>query len=284
MDIFGESMAEMTWYEVAAAAAAGAVLLWPIGVIEQHGPHLPTGTDVYIPTDRARRVKAALAERGVDALVVPPYYWGVNVVSGSFPASYSIRPSLMREVLADLFVGMSNDGFGHIFCFSGHGDALHNRTLYEGIRAGSQRASADISFVVDAALAQRLELRVDDPLLTVHGDLAPELPATAPRVRTTPEGHPFVDVHAGRWETSMMMSSYPELVREDARRDLRPTDHGPEELAVWRRGYDDARRITPHGYFGDPAGATADEGVRTRAASAGAAADAICRRLDAQLT
>ncbi|MEU1950551.1 creatininase family protein [Nocardia rhamnosiphila] len=282
MDIFSGSMAEMTWYEIDAAAAAGAVLLWPIGVIEQHGPHLPAGTDVYVPTDRAQKVRAALAERGVDALVVPPYYWGVNVVSGSFPGSYSIRPGLMREVLADLFVSMAGDGFGHIFCFSGHGDALHNRTIYEAVETGTQRAPADISFVVDAALARRLELSPDDPLLTVHEDPAVAPPVTAPPVRCGPDGRAFADVHAGRWETAMMMESCPDLVREDVRKDLRPTDYGAGELAVWRRGYDDARRTTPLGYFGDPAGATASEGRDTQAATAEAAAAAICRRVAAR--
>ena len=46
--IFHETMADMTWLEVERAARNGAVVLWGLGVIEEHGPHLPLGTDVCI--------------------------------------------------------------------------------------------------------------------------------------------------------------------------------------------------------------------------------------------
>jgi len=114
LDVFSETIAEMTWFEVEAAAKRGAVLLWAFGVIEQHGPHLPTGTDVYLPAARLRRIRRVLKERQVEALIVPPYYWGVNVVSGSFPASYRVRPELMRELMADVLCSFEQDGFRHV--------------------------------------------------------------------------------------------------------------------------------------------------------------------------
>lgn len=264
--VFAGTLAELTWHEVERAARSGAVLLWAFGVIEQHGPHLPTGTDVYLPGARLRAVRALLAERGVEALIMPPYYWGVNVVSGAFPASYGVRPELMREVMADLLAGMARDGFRHVFCFSGHGDALHNRTVHDGIRAARERADVDASFVTEPALARRIGLDLDDPCLTLCG---PDEPP--------PDGPP--DVHAGHWETSLMMHTHPGLVREETRARLAPTGLGPRELAVWRRGHEHARRVTPDGYFGDPAAADAAEGRRLHADAAGHAADAIALRL-----
>ncbi|MFI0481435.1 creatininase family protein [Actinomadura sp. 9N215] len=265
-DVFAGTLAELTWYEVDRAAKSGAVLLWAFGVIEQHGPHLPTGTDVYVPVARLRAVQALLAERGVQALIMPPYYWGVNVVSGSFPASYSVRPELMREVMVDLLGGMARDGFRHVFCFSGHGDALHNRTIHEGVRAARERTPADASFVTEPALARRIGLALDDPCLTLYGPDEPPPPGPA-------------DVHAGRWETSLMIHSCPELVREDVRARLEPSGLGADDLATWRQGFDAARRVTPDGYFGDPAAAGADEGRRLHALAAERAADAIALRL-----
>ncbi|GGQ35864.1 creatinine amidohydrolase [Actinomadura coerulea] len=265
-DVLAGTLAELTWHEVETAARSGAVLLWAFGVIEQHGPHLPTGTDVYLPMARLHAVRALLAERGVQALIVPPYYWGVNVVSGAFPASYGVRPELMREVMVDLLAGMARDGFGHVFCFSGHGDALHNRTVHDGVKAACERTAADASFVTEPALARRIGLDPDDPYLTLYG------PDEGP-----PEGP--VDVHAGRWETSLMMHTHPRLVREEVRALLEPSGLGPDELAVWRRGHEHARRVTPDGYLGDPAAASAGEGHRTQTAAAEQAADAIARRV-----
>ena len=287
VDVFADTIAEMTWFEVEQAAKDGAVLLWAFGVIEQHGPHLPAGTDVYIPQARLRDVKRLLVDRGIQALIVPPYYWGVNVVSGAFPASYGVRPELMKELMADVFGNFESDGFRQVFCFSSHGDALHNRTIHEGIRLGSARTGLDIRFVIGVALARRLGVALDDPNLALVENEAPEavsftqVTGSSPSEPMVPVDAPsqYADVHAGRWETSMMLCNYPTLVRDDVRATLKSTDYGPDDLAEWRQGYEHARRKTPLGYFGDPAAASRDEGVRSCAAAARVAADAIERYL-----
>ena len=284
-DIFAGTIAEMTWLEVDRAAKDHAILLWALGVIEQHGPHLPTGTDVYLPQALLRELRHVLAGRGVAALIVPPYYWGVNVVSGAFPASYRVRPELMKELMADVFGSLKTDGFDHVFCFSGHGDALHNRTIHDGVRLGVQRSGIDISFVADAALLTRLGLALDDPQVTLQSSGGNGLfgalgsSPSAPNRDGSDAPPRYIDLHAGQWETSMMMCSCPTLVREDVRRTLRPTDHGPEDLAEWRRGHDHARQKTPLGYFGDPAAASLEEGRGSLRSAAERAADAIESRL-----
>lgn len=265
-DIFAGTIAEMTWPEVEKAAQEGAVLLWALGVIEQHGPHLPTGTDVYVPQARLREVQRLLAAKGMRALIVPPYYWGVNHVSGSFPASYSVRPEVMVEVMSDVFSSIAKEKFRHVFCISGHGDALHNQAIYDGVKAGAARAGIDVSFVVSEALAKRMGLAADDRLLTLYPG---------------PGGPPpkFMDVHAGSGETSAMMHSYTGLVRDDVRQTLKSTDFEMPDLLEWRKGLDDARRKTPLGYLGDPAAATAEAGARSLAQAAQAMADVIERRV-----
>src|SRR5690348_287067 len=100
--IFQDTIAEMTYPEVEAAIGRGAIALWSMGVIEQHGPHLPTATDVYIPSARLRAVKRLLAEEGVESIIIPPFYWGVNFVSASFPASIKVRAEVMIELVADV--------------------------------------------------------------------------------------------------------------------------------------------------------------------------------------
>ena len=63
--IFKDTIADMTYPEVEEAVRDGAVALWALGVIEQHGPHLPLATDVYVPMARLRRARQVLAERGI---------------------------------------------------------------------------------------------------------------------------------------------------------------------------------------------------------------------------
>jgi creatinine amidohydrolase len=267
-DVFAGTIAELTWQQVRQAAQSGAIVLWAFGVIEQHGPHLPCGTDVYLPMALIRSVRAELGELGVDAVIMPPYYWGVNVVSSSFPGSYSVRPAVMQNLVADLAAGLAHDGFTHVFCFSGHGDALHNQTVYRAAELATQIAKIDVSFVADPNLVERVGLHVRDRQLTVYETIEDGGPP-----------HRYVDVHAGGWETSQMMSVCPHLVDDQVRAALSPTEYGPEDLALWRRGHFEARCLTPDGYLGDPASATAERGARDLDRHARSAAVAIADRV-----
>lgn len=74
--IFEDTIADMTYREVEAAVERHAPIIVPIGVIEQHGPHLPLGTDAYGACMIARLVRRRLAERAMEILIVPPFYGG----------------------------------------------------------------------------------------------------------------------------------------------------------------------------------------------------------------
>jgi len=61
----------MTSPEVGGCIAAGVPLVLPVGAIEQHGPHLPLGTDGFIPYELAKRVAT-----GRRVIVAPPMFYG----------------------------------------------------------------------------------------------------------------------------------------------------------------------------------------------------------------
>ncbi len=259
--IFRDTMADMTYPEVADAAANGAVALWGLGVIEQHGPHLPLATDVYLPAAILGAVKLRLGERGVPSVVVPPFYWGVNHVTGSFPATFCVRPEVMAELLVDVFASLKKDGFRAAFCLSGHGDVLHNRTILDAVRRGRQDGT-EACMLADAALARRMGATPDDPAVAVFaGEGAP--PAE------------FLDIHAGEDETSRMRASFPDLVRWDTARALPPTNLRLADLEEWRKGGAHALRTTPDGYFGNPAVADVEQGRQALDRMAAAIADAV---------
>ena len=262
---FADTMAEMTWQEADAAAKAGASVLWAFGVIEQHGPHLPLGTDVYIPSAALKRTKALLAERGHQALILPAYYWGINQVSGAFPGSVEVQPATMIALMTDVLGSLKKQGFARVFCTSGHGDALHNKTIYDGVMAGRAASGVDAAVLLNAPLVKRLGL--DPANSAVLGFDVPE------------SGAKFIDVHAGDPETSTMLHVHPDLVRREVLPSLKSTDYGPADLAEWRKGQEAARAKTPLGYFGDPASAEAAKGAARLEAQAKAMADTILARV-----
>ncbi|MBT2450149.1 creatininase family protein [Streptomyces sp. ISL-43] len=94
--VFAGTMADLTYPQVEAAAAAGTCVLLPTGVIEQHGPHLPLGTDAYGAYQLCRMVKDELDRHQVPALIAPPVFWGINQVSGAFagrPVPVALLPA-----------------------------------------------------------------------------------------------------------------------------------------------------------------------------------------------
>ena len=267
--IFRETMADMTFPELAQAAAGRAVVLWGLGVIEQHGPHLPLATDVYMPQELLRRVRKLLAARGVNSVIMPPFYWGVNQVSGLFPGSFVVRPEIMIELMVDLIKSLKKDSFAKLFCVSGHGDALHNRTVHAGIKRGADESGVKAWFVGAPSFFKRIGLEAGDPcLLPTSGEV--ERPGK------------YFDVHAGRFETSSMWASYPQLVKDELLPSLKSTDFELADIAEWRKGGEHALRKTPAGYLGDPAASDPGFGEQLMAAHAELVAAAIADKLGSE--
>jgi creatinine amidohydrolase len=255
-------MADMTYVELEEATRSGAVALWALGAIEEHGPHLPLATDVYVPAAQLLQIRQRLAEKKVKSVIVPAYYWGVNRVTGSFPGSIDIRPEVMTELMTDVFRSLSKAGFRQVFCITGHNDAAHSRAIIEAVRRANRTPDIQVHYVVPKPLGARIGLTSGDAgfiLVDVPGEVAP--------------AHP--DLHAGEAETSMLLSIAPSVVRKDVIPSLKATDLTPKDVATWRKGYEDARRVTPRGYLGDPARADAASGSVRIERQAAAFADAI---------
>lgn len=75
-----------------------------------------------------------LAEMNRESVIAPPYYWGVNHCTGSFPGTFSLRPETFSQVLFEIFENMSRFPFRDIFCFNYHGDAAHVQALIDAIK------------------------------------------------------------------------------------------------------------------------------------------------------
>lgn len=91
-------LADLSWPEVAARAAAGAVLVVPVGSSEQHGPHLPISTD----TDIALGLCERLAGLRGEVLIAPPLAYGSSGEHAAFAGTLSIGQSATELVLVEL--------------------------------------------------------------------------------------------------------------------------------------------------------------------------------------
>jgi len=112
--VAGGRLAALAWPE-AASVAAGAILAVPVGSTEQHGPHLPLGTDSDVATALAERLAAARA----DVLVAPVLPYGSAGEHAAFPGTLSIGAAALELVVVELV--RSASAFAGVVLVSGHG-------------------------------------------------------------------------------------------------------------------------------------------------------------------
>ncbi len=213
--VFKGTVADMTWPEVKAAAAADALVLVPVGVIEEHGPHLSLGTDTYLAYRASTLLQQALAARGVRAVVAPPVYWGVMQLqeTGAYPGSFTVRPETMHALLYDVLSDLKRWGFRKVFVLNLHGDRIHRGVVNR----------------ITALARDSLGFAVFDP--------APGARKRPPMYQYRRPQHYEPDYHAGAGETAFMLRYFPEEVNPKLARTLKP-ENG----------------FHPLGYAGDPAG------------------------------
>lgn len=251
LNIFEETMAHMTYLQIEAAAREGMIILFPIGVIEEHGPHLPLAVDVYGAYLQSRAVKSELEKRGIRSLIAPPFYWGINTATGAFSGSFTCREETVVAVLTDTMGNLKKWGFEQVFFLNHHMDGGHVHALDKAIRKGRQEIGIQAYWVVDQFMARRLGFKGDEPHLLLHKPLMD--PGTS---------SPYLNIHAEAYETGLMLHYLSDLVNLEVLRTLKPTNLTFDDLLVWRKGGAEARELTPQGYFGDPATANPEKGRR----------------------
>lgn len=100
----------------AAVAAAQRTCIIPIGVLEKHGEHLPTGTDAINALAVAER--AAAVE---PVIVFPLYYFGQIHEAKQWPGAVALRSEVLFAVLENVCEEIARNGMNKIVLLNGHG-------------------------------------------------------------------------------------------------------------------------------------------------------------------
>lgn len=236
--IFEDTLAELTYPQLEAAARRGVPVLLPTGVVEEHGPHLPLSTDVIGSQLLCRLARRRVLEQGGEALVAPPYYWGINHVTGAFPGSFRTRPEIAAGLLEDIFETLVTGGFEQVLVVNHHGDRAHNQMIADVIAGQHERGRTGVRWLDHGGTARRLGFTGEEPQWAIYDP--PE------------EWRSRLSAHGGRTETALVARYAPQLVDWDVIDELPEHQLSPEQLAEWRKGDEHAKAITPHGYFGRP--------------------------------
>jgi creatinine amidohydrolase len=229
--------ASLTSDDLAALAGEHCVAVLPVGAIEQHGSHLPLGTDMMIADGLVVRACDQL-EAELTAIILPTQAIGESTEHGNFPGTLSHEAETLLAAWTEIGVALVRSGIHKLVIVNAH---------------GGQPQIVDL-------VAQRLRAR--HAMLVVRANyLNWPLPDGLMDADEISHGH-----HGGQAETSIMLALHPETVKMDKAQDFassarelaakhRRFGHGGSLGFAWQ-----AQDLNPAGVVGNAADATAELG------------------------
>jgi creatinine amidohydrolase len=223
---------EMTRPEIEQAIAAGAdTVIVTLGSTEQHGLHLPMGTDTMWGEALGARVARGLG----NALLAPGLPIGCSEHHMDFAGSMTLSHETFIQVVADLCRSLAHHGFVHVVLIPSHG--------------GNFAPLAKAVAVIRPDLPQVNVIAFTD-LMELMGEVFRVCKAKG----VSPEE---AGAHSGEFETSVMLSVHPELVAMDKAEPGYVGDQLGIARVVFEKGF---RAVTENGILGDPRDASAANG------------------------
>jgi creatinine amidohydrolase len=229
--------AEMTWADFAARDMALTIAVLPVAATEQHGPHLPLGTDTFIMQGYIEKVVERLPSE-LPVLFLPVQNCGLSIEHTEFPGTLSIPAATLITAWTELCEGIFRAGCRKLVLLNSHGG---NSAILD-IIAHDLRARLGMLVV----LASWRRFGAPDGLFSAeeqtHG------------------------IHAGEIETSLMLNFRPDLVRADETADFITGSIAMERDFNWLRAGRPtgfgwmAQDLSVSGAMGDAAAANAAKG------------------------
>lgn len=109
-------LANMNWLEVQEYLKKSDAIVIPVGSLENHGLHMPLGTDFLIP-DRI----AQLLDARTDMVIAPTINYGATDDLAGFPGTVSIGTEGLIALLRTICDQLYRHGFRHFLILNGHG-------------------------------------------------------------------------------------------------------------------------------------------------------------------
>lgn len=199
------------------------IAVLPIGAVEQHGSHLPVGTDTFISSELAKRVAEEL-----NAYLLPAIPIACSIEHRLTKGTVYMKAATLAAIIRDIAESLQFSGFRKLYLVNGHGG---NWVLKPTVRELNRELSKLNVVLVSTQSARARILEVME-----HG-----VPP---------------DIHAGETETSLMLYLHQQHVgpiQVPAERVFYPQDY---------MDYFDAAQLSEDGYWGYPELATAEKGEK----------------------
>lgn len=213
------------------------IAVLPVAAVEQHGPHLPVGTDSYIAEAYLACVRALLPEQSPVAFL-PVQQVGASDEHRAFQGTLTLSPETALRAFVEIGESVHRAGISKLVIINSHGGNIA---------------------LIDLAARQ---LRVRHGMVAVHTSWGrfgyPDGLFGA--------GEHTHGIHGGDIETSIMLAAYPDLVRRERIANFIPATYAMEQeyrhlRADFPVGFGwMTQDLHPSGAVGDASLATAEKG------------------------
>ena|ERR1700694_3582521 len=235
-------MSHLTWPEYERRLRDGSLIVLPIGATEQHGIHLPLGTDWLTVTEMCRRIASKIG-----GIVAPPLAYGYRSHprtggGDAFPGTVNLSGSTLMTLTQEVLLEFVRHGARRILVVNGH---FENEWF---VREASYLAAKD-------AVAAGKDVRI---LMLSWWE--PEDPAYVRSLYPSDEPLRPELQHAAWIETSLGLHLYPELVKVDSKPPDEHAQFPPYDVFPARREW-----VPGTGSLSPMSAATADAGAKLTA-------------------
>ncbi len=181
----------LTSHDLSDLDVEATVALLPVAAVEQHGPHLPLGTDALIAQGIIQSLPPDSGERP-RVLVLPPLAVGHSLEHQEFPGTLSVEAENLVATWMSIGRSVARTGVRKLVIFNSHG----GQTRFLDIVA--------------------LRLRAERRMLVVRCNYF----AFGTPTDLFAEDELAYGFHGGEVETSLMLALHPSLVRREHLRDF----------------------------------------------------------------
>lgn len=219
---------ELTQPEIAAQFKRNPLVIFPAGSVEQHGPHLPTGTDIF-----ASVVIGEEVAKRMDGLVLPAVPFGVTPMHMPFEGTITFTPETYIRVVQEVCVSTAKHGAKYLLIVNWHEGNIPSLA----IAAEALHRDHGMTVVTAQACYVAAELYGKD-----MGGLT----------------------HGGEIEAHAVLAYRPDLVHLERIEQSSDHDHGRKwdklrRTRAFQPVLTDIRTIAPSGWYGTPEQATVEK-------------------------
>jgi creatinine amidohydrolase len=236
-----QKLDEMSWVEIESLNKDKAIIFLPIGPVEEHGPHLPLGTDFFAARDIAELAAHYVNQQdaAVHTVVAPVIPLGCSQITADFPGTISVRGTTLARLVVDICTSLVRQGFRSIVITNHHLEPMHVKAILTAIQEVSSHH--EVRIIETASIIAYSDLHTEETQkgLAMGLDMKRE-------------------IHADVRETSFVKYRYPHLIKGDV------TQLPPVLIdidAAFRKGCSTFKEMgAQEGYLGTPSMSTEEYG------------------------